>query len=54
MKLEITDGERELLHELMEAEQKRLIQELDHADSRDYKALLKERLRLLEELLGKV
>ena len=54
MRLEITDRERGLLLELIEQEQKRLIQELDHTDSRDYKTILKERLRTLEELLSKV
>jgi len=54
VRLEITDRERGLLLELIEQEQKRLIQELDHTDSRDYKTILKERLRTLEELLSKV
>jgi hypothetical protein len=51
MKLEITDKEQKLLLELAEREQKQLIQELDHADSRDYKAILRDRLRTLERLL---
>ena len=54
MALEVTNRERELLLELTEWEQKRVIQELDHADSRDYKAILRERLHVLEELLVKV
>ena len=54
MALEVTNRERELLLELAEWEQKRVIQELDHADIRDYKAILRERLHVLEELLVKV
>ena len=53
MKLEITDQERLLLLELVLAEQNRAIQGLDHTDSRDYKAILKERLAVLETLLSK-
>jgi predicted transcriptional regulator len=54
MKLELTDKEQKLLLELVEGEQNQIIQELDHADSRDYKAILRERLRTLEGLLTKV
>ena len=44
MKLELTDREQKLLLELVEREQKQIIQELDHTDSRDYKAILRDRL----------
>jgi hypothetical protein len=54
MRLEITEKERELLLELIENEQKQFIQELDHTDSRDYKEIMKERLRILEGVLFKV
>ena len=54
MTLEVTDREQTLLLELLEYEQKRSIQQLDHTDSRDYKAIVKERLHVLEELLDKV
>jgi hypothetical protein len=54
MRLEITDREKQLLLELVDEEQKRTIQGLDHTDSRDYKAVLKERLSMLEALLRKV
>jgi DNA-binding MarR family transcriptional regulator len=54
MTLEITEQERTLLLELIEYEQKRFIHELDHTDRRDYKALVKEKLRTLEQLLDKV
>jgi hypothetical protein len=54
MKFEITDQERILLLELIEQEQKRFIQGLDHTDSREYKAVLKEGLRTLEGLLTKL
>jgi hypothetical protein len=54
MRLEITDKEQEFLLELMDEGQKQLIRELDHTDSRDYKALLTGRLAVLEGLLAKV
>jgi len=54
MKIEMTDQEQKLLLELVEAQQKQIIQELDHADSRDYKAILRDRLQTLEGLLTKV
>ena len=54
MRIEMTDKEQKLLLELVEGEQKQIIQELDHADSRDYRAILRDRLRTLEGLLAKV
>lgn len=54
MKFEVTDQERSLLRELVEERQKQIIQELDHTDSRDYRELLRDRLRTLESILAKV
>jgi hypothetical protein len=54
MTLEITEREQALLLELIEYEQKRFIHELDHTDTRDFKAIVKERLQTLEELLDKL
>jgi hypothetical protein len=54
MKIEMTDQEQKLLLELVEAQPKQIIQELDHTDTRDYKAILRDRLRTLEGLLAKV
>jgi hypothetical protein len=54
MTLELTDSDRELLLDLFEREQKRLIHELDHTDSRGYKAILLERCRGLERLLARL
>jgi hypothetical protein len=54
MNIEITDNEQKFLLELLEGEQKQIVQELDHTDSRDYKTILRERLRTLEGLLAKV
>ena len=54
MKLEITDIERELLLELTEEKQKQFIHESGHTDSRDYRALLRRRLEILEGLLAKL
>jgi hypothetical protein len=54
MKFEVTDKEQDLLLELIEAEQKQIIHELHHTDSRDYRAMLRERLLNVEALLAKV
>jgi hypothetical protein len=54
IRLEITEQERDLLLQLIQEEQKRFIQGLDHADSRDYKSFLKDRIRTIEHLLDKV
>jgi len=54
MKIELTDKEQTLLVELIEGKQNQIIQELDHTDSRDYKAILMDRLRTLEGLLTKI
>ena len=54
MTLEVTDSEQQLLLEVIEERQKRCIQELDHTDSREYRAILRERLTILEKLLSKI
>ena len=54
MTLDVTEKERELLLQLLDAEQKQVIQQLDHTDSRDYKSILNERLQTLEGLLAKL
>jgi hypothetical protein len=54
MKLEITDNEQKLLLELVEGEQKQIIQELDHTASRDYKTILRDRLHAIEGLIQKL
>ncbi|HEX4999595.1 MAG TPA: hypothetical protein VFY29_15310 [Terriglobia bacterium] len=54
MRLEVNRAEQELLVEMIEGEQKRSIHELDHADARDYKAILRDRLTVLDTLLAKL
>jgi len=46
--VELTDAERALLLEILEEKQKRMIQEIDHTDARDFEDLLKKRLEVLE------
>ena len=54
MTLDITEKERQLLLEVIGREEKEIIQGLDHTESRDYKALLRKRLEIIEGLLRKV
>ena len=54
MKLELTDGEREFLSELLEEKQTRMIQEIDHTDTRDFEEMLKKKLNVLEGLKRKL
>lgn len=54
MNLEITDDEREFLDELFEEEQKHLIQQIDHTDTRQFEQMLKGKLALLESLKRKI
>jgi hypothetical protein len=41
VKVEVTDNERDFLHELLEEKQARLIQEIDHTDTRNFEELLR-------------
>jgi len=54
MTIEITEGETQLLRDMCEAEEKELIAGIDHADTREYRKRLQERLRSVESLHGKV
>ena len=54
MLLEITDSERQFLMEVVEDASKTLLQEIDHADSREYRKRLQERMRILEQLGTKI
>ena len=47
MNLEITEQEKDLLLELIESAERAAILGIDHADSREYKELLRNRLDLL-------
>ena len=54
MNLEITIEEREFLHEMLEEEQKHLIQQIDHTDTRQFEDMLKRKLEVLENLKRKI
>ena len=54
MNLEITTEEREFLREMLEEEQKHLIQQIDHTDTRQFEDMLKRKLEVLENLRRKI
>jgi hypothetical protein len=54
MTLAITDTERVLLLELLEAKNTAMLHELHHTDARDYRDYIKERIELLAGLKSKV
>ena len=54
MTIEITDREKQVLAEMFEAAEKELIVGIDHADTREYRKQLKERLRIMEALHAKI
>ena len=54
MNFELTEQERDLLLELIEAAEQAAILGMDHADTRAYKDLLRERMHLLDALKAKI
>lgn len=54
MNIDLTESEHELLSELLEEKQTRMIQEIDHTDTRDYKQMLRTKLEVLESLKQKL
>lgn len=54
MTVDITDQEREFLLELLETKSTAMLHEMHHTDTRDYKAMLKQRMELLEGLRAKL
>jgi len=54
MNLEMTIEEREFLREMLEEEQKHLIQQIDHTDTRQFEDMLKRKLEVLENLRRKI
>ena len=52
--LELDPSERELLIEILEASQKEKLHELHHADSSEYKRLLRHRLETIEKLASRL
>lgn len=54
MSLIVTDAERELLLEVLEARYTSMLHELHHTDTLEYKKLLERKVELLESLREKV
>jgi hypothetical protein len=54
MELEITNEERDILFELIQAAHREMIQEIDHTDTRDFRQLLQDRLEVLEHVGAKI
>src|ERR1041385_5944000 len=54
MDLKITEQEKDILLELIESAEQEAIQGMDHADSRSFKELLKNRLDLLASMKEKI
>ena len=54
MTLEITNSEKDLIFELIEAAHREMIHEIDHTDAREFRKLLQEKLELLEHVGAKV
>jgi TnpA family transposase len=54
MNISVTNSERELLLEVLEARYTSMLHELHHTDTHDYKQLLAGKLDLLEKLTDKL
>ena len=54
MTLDLTESEHELLSEVLEEKQSRMIQEIDHTDARKFRELLRNKLEVLESLKQKL
>lgn len=54
MTLDLTDQEREYLEELLEAAHKNKLHGLHHAQTSDYKLILKDKVRIIEALESKL
>jgi hypothetical protein len=50
MKIDLSDHQREMLTELLEAAHKDKVHELHRTDSLGYKAMLREKIAVIEEL----
>lgn len=54
MNISVTDSERELLLEVLEARYTSMLHELHHTDTNDYKQFLTGKLELLEKVRSKL
>lgn len=53
LNIDLTESEHELLAEVLEEKQIRMIQEIDHTDTRQFKEMLRTKLEVLEGLKKK-
>jgi len=54
MLLDISDQERRFLAELLDTKHTSLLHEINHTDTQDFRAILKQQLEILEELNAKI
>ena len=54
MLLDISDQERRFLAELLDTKHTSLLHEINHTDTQDFRAILKQQLEILEELKSKI
>lgn len=54
MKCEFSPEELELVTEIMQIHQETLIRDISRSDHRDYKKMLRDRLKVLEEVLDRL
>ncbi len=54
MTIDLTESEHELLAEVLDEKQTRMIQEIDHTDARNFREMLRMRLEVLESLKQKI
>ena len=54
MIVELTDAELEILQEVLDEKQARMIQEIDHTDTLRFEEMLKRKLEMLEGLKRKL
>ena len=54
MIVELSNAERDLLQEILEEKQGRMIQEIDHSDTIRFEELLKKKLEVLEGLKRRI
>ena len=52
--VDLTEFECELLSEILEDKQNRMIHEIDHTDARDFRQMLRKKLEVLEGLQRKL
>lgn len=54
MRVEFTDQELDLVSEVMQLHQETLLRDIARADHREYRQMLRARLQLVENVLGKL